>query len=100
MKNVNRAILPRRCRGFSLSHDVAPVIAINTWYRPSARVFSYIHELGHLLRRHDYVCGDAGDTAVERWCDSFASAFLLPESALLFFLDRIESLGVGVHFHF
>jgi Zn-dependent peptidase ImmA (M78 family) len=66
------------CRGFSLYDDSAPVIAVNTATVPQARLFSYCHELGHLLRRADRICGATADTALERWCERFAAGFLLP----------------------
>jgi hypothetical protein len=44
------------CRGFSLYSEYTPLIAINTHYDAPARVFSYIHELGHLLTRTDSIC--------------------------------------------
>lgn len=69
------------CRGFSLYDDWAPVIAVNTATVPQARLFSYCHELGHLLRRADRICGATADTALERWCEQFAAAFLLPRDA-------------------
>src|SRR5579862_264743 len=75
-------------RGFSLYHAVRPLIAVNTAYNPEARAFTYLHEFGHLLRRTDALCTLALDTALERWCEEFASAFLLPTSV---FLDYVES---------
>jgi len=72
-------------RGFSVWNDFAPAIAINTAWNPQARIFSMLHELGHLVTRSDSSCvgvgrarlGKAGDN-VERWCEKFAAAVLLP----------------------
>lgn len=75
-------------RGFSLWHDRAPVIAINTAWSDEARIFSLFHELGHLLTRSNSACaasplatGDPKDKT-ERWCETFAAALLLPARAL------------------
>lgn len=74
-------------RGFSVWSDVAPLIAVNTAYHPTARIFSLFHEAGHLVRRsnsacYDFVAPDAHDDAIERWCERFAAAFLLPADAV------------------
>lgn len=72
------------CRGFSLWNDRAPLIALNTWWNPSARIFTLFHEYGHLLTRTNSACvlgryklGDHSDPT-ERWCERFAASFLLP----------------------
>ena len=75
------------CRGFSLYSEYAPLSAINTHYDTPARVFSYIHELGHLLTRTDSICSRIGGQALERWCEQFAAAFLLPERPFLSFVE-------------
>jgi len=67
------------CRGFSLADKAAPLIAINSVYSNAAlKSFTLLHELGHLANGTGAVC-HFEDTAEERWCDRFASAFLLPE---------------------
>jgi Zn-dependent peptidase ImmA (M78 family) len=77
------------CRGFSLWDDKAPVIAINTAWNDEARAFTLFHEFGHLLTRTNSACTAAPPQAVsgawdpaERWCERFAAAVLVPESAL------------------
>ncbi|MGD0453832.1 MAG: ImmA/IrrE family metallo-endopeptidase [Solirubrobacteraceae bacterium] len=70
------------CRGFSLNDDVKPLVAINSAYIPAARLFTYVHELGHLMRRSDSICLGFGDTGVERWCEQFAAALLMPHEHL------------------
>jgi Zn-dependent peptidase ImmA (M78 family) len=67
-------------RGFALSDEFPRVIVVNSGDIIEARIFTLIHELGHIL---------LGDTEIsipnfkdtnktERWCNEFASAFLLP----------------------
>ncbi|MCY4069446.1 MAG: ImmA/IrrE family metallo-endopeptidase [Acidimicrobiaceae bacterium] len=74
-------------RGFGAWDDHAPLVAVNTAYHPTARIYTLFHEFGHLLTRSDSACQDfvmpgRHDGNVERWCERFAAAFLLPEEAL------------------
>jgi transcriptional regulator with XRE-family HTH domain len=39
------------CTGFSLWDDFAPVVAVNTAWNESARIFTLFHELAHLITR-------------------------------------------------
>jgi Zn-dependent peptidase ImmA (M78 family) len=71
------------CRGFSLWNDLAPIIAINTAWNESARIFTLFHEMGHLVTRTSSACIEAIRTAsrfdpVERWCERFAAGVLMP----------------------
>lgn len=68
-------------RGFSVWDDQLPVAALNTGYTPQARVYTLFHEVGHLLRRSEGACSTFADrksAQLERWCEQFAAAFLLP----------------------
>ncbi|MTD55211.1 ImmA/IrrE family metallo-endopeptidase [Amycolatopsis pithecellobii] len=65
-------------RGFSLHHQLAPVIAVNTRDHHRARLFSYAHELVHLTLGSDAVCGTHGNRGVEAFCNKVAAALLLP----------------------
>lgn len=72
-------------RGFSLWTPEAPIIAINTWWNVEARSFTLFHEYGHLLTRTASVCSASsrlafkdGADPIERWCERFAAAALLP----------------------
>lgn len=72
-------------RGFSQWNEFAPVVAINSAWNVPARVFTLFHEVAHLATRTDSACvghvsvtSTSQDTAVERWCERFAAAFLLP----------------------
>jgi Zn-dependent peptidase ImmA (M78 family)/transcriptional regulator with XRE-family HTH domain len=74
-------------RGFSAWDRWAPMVAVNTAYHPTARIFTLFHEIGHLLTRTDAAClrfvlPTHAETGVERWCERFAAAFLLPEDDL------------------
>lgn len=80
------------CRGFSLRDDLAPVIAVNSAYTTEARIFSYMHEYAHLARGSGSICTRVPDSRVERECERFAAAFLMPRPA---FAQYVEELFGG-----
>jgi Zn-dependent peptidase ImmA (M78 family) len=70
-------------RGFSLWDDFAPVVAVNTAWNESARIFTLFHEMGHLITRTSSACLESvrttsGTDPIERWCERFAAAVLMP----------------------
>jgi Zn-dependent peptidase ImmA (M78 family) len=75
-------------RGFSAWDNHAPLIVYNlTGVTPAARLFTIAHELGHLITRLDSACvepreGELLGADVERWCEQFGSAFLMPRNAV------------------
>jgi Zn-dependent peptidase ImmA (M78 family) len=83
------------CRGFSLWDDRAPLIAVNTAWSAEARIFTLFHEYGHLLTRTNSACREgtyrrtnAQSDTVERWCEQFAAAVILPLRQLQRFLTE------------
>jgi Zn-dependent peptidase ImmA (M78 family) len=68
-------------RGFALSDDKPSIIVLNSKDIIEARIFTLMHEFGHIL------LGETGidipefgnDNNIERWCNTFSSNFLLPE---------------------
>jgi Zn-dependent peptidase ImmA (M78 family) len=71
------------CSGFSLWNDLAPIVAVNTAWNESARIFTLFHEMGHLITRTSSACVEsvratAKTDQVERWCEKFAAALLMP----------------------
>ncbi len=69
-------------RGFSTFYEELPVIAVNGKDAPTARCFTLMHELGHLLRRGGSVCNWSERDAEEVWCNRFAGELLVPSEAL------------------
>jgi Zn-dependent peptidase ImmA (M78 family) len=77
------------CRGFSLEDDIAPVLAVNSAYTVPARIFSMVHEVGHLVRHEPGFCSRlAGADGTERWCERFAAIFLMPEGDFRDYVKR------------
>jgi Zn-dependent peptidase ImmA (M78 family) len=72
-------------RGFSAWDDRAPLIVMNaSSVSAAARCFTLGHELGHLVTRQDAACielkdGQPFEVPIERWCEEFAAALLMPE---------------------
>ena len=73
------------CRGFSLWDDFVPVVAANTAWNESARIFTLFHEIAHLITRTSSACVESVRTTsradpVERWCERFAAHVLMPST--------------------
>lgn len=89
----------RTVRGFSAWDDRAPLIVVNsTGNPPPVRSFTLMHELGHLLLRSDAACaptegGRVPDADVERWCESFAAALLMPLSTIGRVVEQTVAAG-------
>ena len=86
------------CNGFSLWHELAPVIAVSSAWREEARIFTLFHELGHLITRSNSACIERRVHArpkdpVERWCELFAASVLLPRTAVERFLGPDATRG-------
>lgn len=68
-------------RGFALIDDNPAVIVVNSADIIDARIFTLMHEFGHIL------LGETGidipefnsTNKIEKWCNKFSSNFLLPE---------------------
>lgn len=71
-------------RGFVFSDGEPNVIVINTKDSIEARIFSLMHEFAHILLGQSVI--DLPDVTttqkddVEKWCNIFSSAFLLPKA--------------------
>jgi Zn-dependent peptidase ImmA (M78 family) len=85
-------------RGFSLTDAEPFVIVVNESDAPNAKIFTLFHEYGHILLNESAVCNmdssevpDGRVRRIERWCNQFAGAFLVPEELLKteFDLDRL-----------
>ena len=90
------AMTPAGSRGFSLDDDLAPVIAVNSAYNTEARVFSYMHEYAHVARGSSSICSRVPETTLERRCEDFAAAFLMPRREFEHQVDRLLGAGTMV----
>ena len=73
----------KAARGFSFATDSSPVIGVSTTWYASVRVYTLFHELGHILTRTSSSCVEDmtenfTKDPIERWCESFATSFLMP----------------------
>lgn len=75
-------------RGISIAEFPLPVIVFGN-EAPAGQSFTLAHEFGHVLLKQSAISGppSARETntkakAVEKWCDRFAGAFLIPASAM------------------
>ena len=74
-------------RGFSLTDSGLPAIVVNSSDAITARIFTLFHEYSHLLLGAAGVClpheGGEDDGRIEKFCNHFAGALLVPKAALL-----------------
>ncbi len=84
-------------RGFALADENPFVIVVNSKDRIEAKIFTLMHEFGHILLGETIIGAPDAVRAtrnnVERWCDVFASSFLLPDrEAVALFRDKHTQL--------
>lgn len=80
-------------RGFTLREGSYALVFVNTSDSKTAQLFSLAHELGHVAKISPGLSGDQGKSnAVEQWCNKFAAALLIPETAIRKVEFDIESL--------
>ena len=82
-------IPPEEARGFSLLDHMLPTIVVSISDAIAARIFTLFHEYAHLLLGVSGICipsesshDDANIQEIERFCNHFAGAFLVPRHAL------------------
>lgn len=74
-------------RGFSIAARPLPVAVANTQDAPRGRVFTFLHELVHILLSENSLCDErevagADDSGSEAFCNRVAAAILVPEIEL------------------
>lgn len=79
----------KSARGMSLWNADAPAAIVNSAWNVEARIFTLFHEVGHVVTRTNSACIGyvaINDTdarrRIERWCDRFAAAFLMPSDSV------------------
>lgn len=85
-------------RGFSFSDGCPKIILVNSKENSKSRIFTLLHEYAHLLLNIDGICpvdsddinqSQHKDVAVERWCNHFARAVIMPKNTMLSELNNI-----------
>jgi Zn-dependent peptidase ImmA (M78 family) len=82
-------------RGFALSDELPRVVVVNSKDIIEARIFTLIHELGHVLLKDTEISIPSfiDTNKHEKWCNEFASSFLLPlEMAKRIFEENDKNL--------
>jgi Zn-dependent peptidase ImmA (M78 family)/transcriptional regulator with XRE-family HTH domain len=74
-------------RGLSVLEKVFPIIVVNRKDAPSARIFTLMHELVHLITRTAGICDTTGFSEltsfeIELKCNHIAAQVLVPENML------------------
>ncbi len=80
------SISQREIKGFSLIEGELPAIVVNKTDESNAKIFSLFHELSHILLNEGGICDmieDVYSPAIEKFCNHFAGAFLVPAEKLL-----------------
>lgn len=72
-------------RGFSLGDGPCPVVALNGADWPRGKIYTLLHELGHVGFRSNGLCDlqHTEDARLERLCDTVAAVALMPATAFL-----------------
>lgn len=82
-------VVVSEARAFSIAVKEVPVIVVNGKDFPSPRIFSIFHEYGHLILNKGGMCdlveddGSGIRSRIERFCNHFSGALLVPKEALL-----------------
>jgi Zn-dependent peptidase ImmA (M78 family) len=72
-------------RGFTLTDQYPTIIVVSLKDRIEARIFSLLHEFGHILLNKTGISMSLDSLSpviqdpVEKWCNEFAASFLLPK---------------------
>lgn len=80
-------IHPDEMRGLSVAYDTFPIIALNRKDEPSARLFTLLHELVHIVTRTSGICNDMSQDKsrvgqMELFCNKIAGLTLVPTEHL------------------
>jgi Zn-dependent peptidase ImmA (M78 family) len=78
-------------RGFAIAERPIPVVVVNGGDRTNGRIFTLMHELGHVVLGESAIENElepdaemlTPDHAIETFCNRFAASVLMPRDALL-----------------
>ncbi|MEO6232133.1 MAG: ImmA/IrrE family metallo-endopeptidase [Ferruginibacter sp.] len=90
--NTHSKLDTNEFRGFVLFDEYAPFIFINNNDFISAKIFTLIHEVAHVLigksASFDYHDLQPANNAIEEFCDAVAAEFLVPAESLLHYFKK------------
>lgn len=96
--NNQRPLDPKEFRGFALPDKLAPMIFVNAKQTLNGQIFTIAHELAHIWRGRAGIGNEEPITdaqnLIERWCNSVASHFLVPEEDLSVGWPSVRELGI------
>ena len=84
--NTSRVLAREEFRGFTLADEYVPLVFVNANDTLAGQLFTFFHELGHVLRAESGVSDEdvrnnPADGA-ERWCNELTAEVLVPEADL------------------
>lgn len=89
-------------RGFALIDYQPYLIVLNSSDAIRGRIFSLFHEYAHILLRESAICTTDSDASlhhdvarVEKWCNQFSGAFLLPQMQMSHDTVLMEDIESG-----
>jgi Zn-dependent peptidase ImmA (M78 family) len=86
-------------RGFSLSDEFPPIIIINRGDCDEAKIFTILHEFGHILLEKPGISEPSSmefntNNPIEIWCNQFAGSILIPAEIIKnIFFQPNENIG-------
>ena len=91
--NTHRPLQVEEFRGFVLYDEIAPFVFINGKDAVSAKIFTLVHELVHVLigesASFDFSSDFEHTNEIERFCNQVAANFLVPEQLLKAYYDEV-----------
>jgi len=81
------------CSGFCMDDATTPIIVLNGKDAPQRRVFTLLHELGHLIDHSGGLCLLQEDNNRERACNQFAEGILMPDQAVRMVVDGLDGVA-------
>lgn len=96
--NTHRLLNPDEFRGFALVDVLAPLVFVNTRQTLNGQIFTIAHEFAHVwlgkggISLEDPRWEPQGE--VERWCNTVASEFLVPQEELRASYGNVADLAL------
>lgn len=96
--NTHRPLSVEEFRGFVVSDDIAPVIFLNGKDALAAQIFTLVHELAHIWLgvsgvSNPDIRSNSPSVDIEKYCNSVAAEFLVPEDELAASWNAAESFA-------